>query len=153
MIRSLVAQVNPRLYARPYPRTSSRTTLAPSAAATSLVRSVELLSTTITSSTNSGIARSTFSIPCSSFRQGMITVMVRDLYMRPSFFECRASGYHGLYEADCVPFLLLGGDAVRHGSFHRAHRVPAEDVQGAGPIPGEPAYLAPCLPRCDRSQT
>src|ERR1039458_7691159 len=95
------------------------------ASTTSLVRSVELLSTTITSSTNSGIARRTFSMPCSSLRQGMITVMVRDLYMGPSFSRGRASGYHGFYEAACAPFLLLGGDAVRGGSGQRAHGVPA----------------------------
>src|SRR5580700_11159552 len=57
-------------------------TLAPSDAATSAVRSVESLSTTIISSTYSGMARSTFSIPASSFRQGMMTVIDWPLYMR-----------------------------------------------------------------------
>src|SRR6266568_1400616 len=147
MIRSPVASAKPRLYARPYPRTSSRTTLAPSAPATSLVRSVELLSTTITSSTNSGMARSTFSMPCSSFRQGMITVMLRDLYMSSSFFECRASRYYGFYEAACAPRVLFGGDAVRHGSLYRAHGIPAQDVQGPGPVSGEPPHFGPRLPR------
>src|SRR5579863_468446 len=56
-------------------------TLAPIDAATSAVRSVELLSTTITSSTKSGMACSTFSMTCSSLRQGMITVMDWPLYM------------------------------------------------------------------------
>src|ERR1022692_3229480 len=56
-------------------------TLAPIEAATSGVRSVELLSTTMTSSTKSGMACSTFSIPCSSLRQGMMTVIDWPLYM------------------------------------------------------------------------
>src|SRR3954452_8145420 len=99
-------------------------TLAPREAATSDVRSVELLSTTITSSTNSGMARSTFSMPCSSFRHGMMTVMLSDLYMGPSFPACAASGYHGLYEvrlyerfyeAACAPFLVFSGASLRGG--------------------------------------
>src|SRR5580704_11844297 len=57
-------------------------TLAPREAATSAVRSVEPLSTTIISSTNSGMARKTFAIPASSFRQGMMTVIDWPLYMR-----------------------------------------------------------------------
>src|SRR4051794_29124529 len=125
MMRSLVASANPRLYARPYPRTSSRTTFAPSDAATSLVRSVELLSTTTTSSTNSGIARRICSMPCSSLRHGMITVMDWPLYMGSSFFARRASGYHelyeaGLYEAAGLPILRHGGAPLRRGSFQRA---------------------------------
>src|SRR5579863_10631026 len=56
-------------------------TLAPSDSATSAVRSVELLSTTMVSSTNSGMARRIFSIPCSSFRHGMIIVIFWPLYM------------------------------------------------------------------------
>src|ERR1035438_1515947 len=84
------------------------------------------------------MARSTFSMPCSSLRQGMITVIVRLLYMAPSFSSRRASRYHGFYEAACAPFLLLGGARLRGGSGQRAHGVPVEDVQGAGPVPGEP---------------
>src|ERR1035437_974547 len=106
----------------------------------SLVRSVELLSTTITSSTKSGMARSTFSMPCSSLRHGMMTVIVRDLYMAPSFSKRLASRYHGLYEAACAPFLLLGGARVRGGSGQRAHGVPAQDVQGAGPVSRKPPH-------------
>src|ERR1039457_6400724 len=56
-------------------------TLAPREAATAAVRSVEPLSTTMTSSTNGGIAWSTFPMPCSSLRQGMMTVMDWPLYM------------------------------------------------------------------------
>src|ERR1039457_1705946 len=144
MITSLVASA--------YPRTCSRTALAPSASATSRVRSVELLSTTITSSTNSGMARSTFSTPSSSFRQGMMTVMVRLLYMDPTFSHDRASGYHGFYEAACDLFLVFGGHALRRGSGPRAHRVRAENGQGPGPVPGQPPHFGPRLPDCDRSE-
>src|SRR5215831_10715873 len=155
MIRSLVAQVNPRLYARPYPRTSSRTTLAPSDAATSLVRSVELLSTTTTSSTKSGMARRTFSMPCSSFRQGMITVTERDLYIRPAlptFFTGRASGYHEVYEAVCAISLLCGGNCLRLGPGQRKECVPAQDVEGDGPISGEPPHQRARVPNRDRPE-
>src|SRR5277367_1074317 len=55
-------------------------TSAPNDRATSDVRSVDPLSTTITWSTKSGIRRNTCSIPCSSFRQGVITVILCDLY-------------------------------------------------------------------------
>src|SRR5437867_3801980 len=57
-------------------------TVAPRAEATSEVRSVEALSTTMTSSTKSGMARSTRSRPCSSLRQGMMTVIDWPLYIR-----------------------------------------------------------------------
>src|SRR5271169_5323249 len=56
-------------------------TLAPRDAATSAVRSVEPLSTTMISSTNGGMAWSTLPMPCSSLRQGMMTVMDWPLYM------------------------------------------------------------------------
>src|SRR5437667_601838 len=56
-------------------------TLAPIEAATSGVRSLELLSTTMTSSTKSGMACSTFATPCSSLRQGMMTVIDWPLYI------------------------------------------------------------------------
>src|SRR5205807_8071333 len=59
-------------------------TSAPRLMATSEVRSVDPLSTTITWSTNSGMRRSTFSIPCSSFKHGMITVIFCDLYTQAS---------------------------------------------------------------------
>src|SRR5215467_6760659 len=59
-------------------------TLAPSDWATSEVRSVEALSTTMTSSTKSGMERRIFSMPCSSFRQGMMTVIDWPLYMGAS---------------------------------------------------------------------
>src|SRR5260370_33023827 len=92
-------------------------TLAPSDAATSEVRSVELLSTTMTSSTNSGRALSTLSTPCSSLRQGMMTVMVWPLYMGPSFWSARASRYHGSHEA--IPDSAVPGwrDGVLRGAF------------------------------------
>src|SRR4029079_10093003 len=107
---------------------------------------VELLSTTITSSTNSGMARRTFSMPCSSLRQGMMTVIVRDLYMGPSFFKCRASGYHGFdvfygfYETACAPFLLHGYAGMRGRPGQRAYGVPVQDGQGAGPVSGKPPH-------------
>src|ERR1035438_2227038 len=56
-------------------------TLAPRDAATAAVPSVEPLSTTMISSTNGGMAWRTFPIPCSSLRQGMMTVMDWPLYM------------------------------------------------------------------------
>src|SRR5215472_17270303 len=84
-------------------------TLAPSDAATSEVRSVEALSTTMTSSTKSGIARNTASTPCSSFRQGMITVMDWPLYM-----PLTAPRYHGRemkrFWLVLCGSLLLGGE-------------------------------------------
>ena len=48
--------------------------------ATSAVRSVESLSTTMTSSTKAGMRESTSTMPFSSLRQGMTTVMRRSLY-------------------------------------------------------------------------
>ena len=45
------------------------------------VRSVDPLSTTITSSTNAGMRVSTRSMPCSSFKHGMITVIFCSLYI------------------------------------------------------------------------
>src|ERR1051326_5377769 len=136
---------------RPYPRTSSRTTLAPSDAATSLVRSVELLSTTPTSSTKSGIARRTFSIPCSSLRQGMITVIDRDLYMEPTFSACPASGYHEVYEAGCAIPMLLRHVGLRHRFGHREERVRAPHGEGHGPVSGKPHHQRAPLPDCHRS--
>src|SRR5215469_6868368 len=59
-------------------------TLAPRDEATADVRSVEPLSTTMISSTNSGMARSTCSMPCSSLRHGMMTVIDWPLYIRRS---------------------------------------------------------------------
>src|SRR5208282_1730219 len=79
------------------------------AAATSLVRSVELLSTTITSSTNSGVARKTRSIPCSSLRQGMITVIDCPLYM----FRLFTHGVHQYHlNTDIAKSGLMAEDHV-----------------------------------------
>src|SRR3954452_5433356 len=57
-------------------------TSAPRLFATSEVLSVDPLSTTITWSTNLGIRLRTCSIPCSSFRHGMTTVMDWSLYTK-----------------------------------------------------------------------
>src|SRR5512138_1318842 len=66
-------------------------TVAPNERATSEVRSVEPLSTTITSSTKAGMRLSTRSIPCSSFKQGMITVSLNFLYMLYDGFVKRSA--------------------------------------------------------------
>src|SRR5215510_2679385 len=55
--------------------------MAPIFRATSAVRSVELLSTTMTSSTKSGRSASVCCIPCSSLRHGITTVIRLPLYI------------------------------------------------------------------------
>src|SRR5436190_13848512 len=67
-------------------------TLAPIPAAICGVRSVELLSTTITSSTKSGMSRNTCAMPSSSFRQGMMTVIEFPLYMHWYHCDCNEIG-------------------------------------------------------------
>src|SRR5258707_9525689 len=62
---------------------SSRITCAPKPRATSALPSVDALSTTITWSTNLGMRVRTCRSPASSFKQGMMTVMVRSLYTGP----------------------------------------------------------------------
>src|SRR5580658_1215643 len=57
-------------------------TFAPYPFATAAVRSVEPLSTTMSSSTNSGMRFMTPSMPCSSLRHGMMTVIDCCLYIR-----------------------------------------------------------------------
>src|SRR5579883_870121 len=100
-------------------------TLAPNPAATSDVRSVELLSTTTTSSTKSGMARRTFSIPCSSLRQGIMTVIVWPLYMGGRLFDLRQrhNSRDDIRQAFSAPALLLrtprgGRPGVRAHCLH-----------------------------------
>src|SRR5947208_17109267 len=57
-------------------------TRAPRRLANSAVRSVESLSTTMTSSTNEGTRERTSTMPFSSLRHGMTTVILRSLYTR-----------------------------------------------------------------------
>src|SRR5262245_8044556 len=146
-------------------------TFAPSEVATSDVRSVDALSTTITSSTNSGMERRTFSIPCSSLRQGMIVVMDRPLYIgRPSvelqryqpsivrprgkpagmqpqtFSGVRALGYYGRYETLCPVPCLAGRPADGGRAFRGAERLPDADVPGARSVPGQSPYQRKSLP-------
>ena len=61
----------------------------------------------MTSSTKSGMARSTFSMPCSSFRQGMMTVMVWPLYMGRLYASARVLAIIGsmVMKRLGVPFL------------------------------------------------
>src|SRR5579871_2632030 len=123
-------------------------TLAPNEAATSGVRSVELLSTTITSSTKSGIACRTFSMPCSSFRQGMMTVMDCPLYMRSGGWR-----YHGSNEAFAVPLKLLLCAALRRGPRRRALRVCSADGTRTRPVSGQPLDERAYLPGGHRPET
>ena len=87
----------------------------------------------MTSSTNSGMARSTFSMPCSSLRQGMMTVMRLALIHGSDFLRRRrvVDGYHGCYEAACCSFSPAPAALVcarRPG--RRAHGVYAADARG-----------------------
>src|ERR1022692_272124 len=95
-------------------------TLAPSEAATSGVRSVELLSTTMTSSTKSGMACSTFSIPCSSLRQGIMTVIDCPLYMmRVGLISC--SPWNMVVHYLRSPRDYSGGNAPGEGGKNTTH--------------------------------
>src|ERR1700678_3854203 len=130
MMISPVADAKPRLYARPYPRTGSRITSAPNDRATSDVRSVDPLSTTITWSTKSGIRRNTCSIPCSSFRQGVITVILCDLYTLglragPKCLKVpRRRWYHILMKLFCaLTALAAAAFASVNPQLHQVKRV------------------------------
>src|SRR4051794_32339214 len=99
-------------------------TFAPREAATSLVRSVELLSTTITSSTNSGMLFSTRRIPSSSFRQGIITVIDWPLYML----------YHDNHESCRMAMDMFATRGTEPAGLWRARSVYAADGQRPGPL-------------------
>ena len=107
MITSPVACAKPVLYARPYPRTSSRTTFAPKLFATSDVRSVDPLSTTIVSSTKSGMRFSTRSMPCSSFNR------------RISHLNTKSIGNHNLARMSIFSLYLNGFDIY----FNWSHNI------------------------------
>src|SRR5208283_473475 len=104
--------------------------------------------TTIVSSTNSGMARSTRSMPCSSFRHGMMTVMDWDLYMGVRLFPGAArlitrngNCYHdkdeaGLVGIDGVGFVRAGCGAGRRPE-QRTRSVLAEHGPWAGAVPGQ----------------
>src|SRR2546423_802325 len=99
-------------------------TFAPREAATSLVRSVELLSTTITSSTNSGMLFSTRRIPCSSFRKGIITVIDWLLYML----------YDDNHEGCRMALDLFATRGTKPAGLRRARGIHATDGQRSGPV-------------------
>src|SRR5579863_8070855 len=108
-------------------------TLAPKLSATSDVRSVDPLSTTITSSTNSGIRDSTFSIPCSSLRHGMMTVIFWFLYI-PPLHQNTMMNHAYLLSVD-----RGYGGGGRRGSGRYQDRVPVANVGRARPVPGDQA--------------
>src|SRR5580698_5648514 len=120
-------------------------TFAPREAAMSAVRSVEPLSTTIISSTYSGMARKTRSIPASSFRQGMMTVIDWPLYMRLCGRLFGRRGRHngtGNHEFDQASLAPPG--ELRHGTKRRRpgdgpHGVHAAYGPWARAVPGQRA--------------
>ena len=111
----------------------------------------------MTSSTKSGIARSTCSMPCSSFRQGMMTVMDWPLYMRAGLFRRRARVgiYHGFDEAPCCCFSVLSARwCARRTLTHCAHGVRASDGPRAWTSTWRTELTErPHLPGRDRPQT
>ena len=105
---------------------------------------MEPLSTTMTSSTNSGMARRTFSIPASSFRQGMMTVIDWPLYMRrPDFLAGQrrhnGTGDHEIDQAALDSSFPVGAAPGAAPTWRRAHRVRAAHGPRARAVPGQPA--------------
>ncbi len=89
-------------------------------------------------------ARSTCSMPCSSFRQGMITVIVCPLYIEPSepSFSCAgASRYHGSHEAASVSSPRFGRCCCcAAGPFRRALGIHAAHGARPRPVPRQPPH-------------
>src|ERR1035441_9375519 len=142
-------------------------TLAPRDAATWAVRSVEPLSTTMTSSTNGGMAWSTFPTPCSSLRQGIMTVMDWPLYMggkrgrgaggREPEKAIRLFGGGGRHnktdDETAIAPACLGWCADVRRPGQRAVPVRAADVPWLGPVHRQPLDQRARLHDCDRPQT
>src|ERR1035438_108765 len=142
-------------------------TLAPRDAATWAVWSVEPLSTTMISSTNGGMAWSTFPMPRSSLRQGMMTVMEWPLYMgwkrgrgargREPRKAARLFGGGGRHnktdDETAIAPACFGWCADVRRPGQRAVPVRAADVPWLGPVHRQPLDQRARLHDCDRPQT
>src|SRR5690242_5307858 len=90
------------------------------------------------SSTNSGNARSTLSMPCSSFRHGMMTVIRLPLYTPVvRLFACYDRLYY--HEVDIRPAADLRG-GMRGGPGFGPQRVRVADGQRPRPVSRKPSY-------------